>query len=419
MVHPAGRVCALVLATGVALVSALPGQSQRKKAATDPYTGGDAKAMARIGYESFGPFELGTGHDTKAVEELLGTEPIIWIETEHFRIGCALSPLRLRGQQDWSKEWIKKVREELDELRPKMPKGKLKKRVKSLDPWLRAHLMAQRLEKIYDEVSGVLGREDKWFAEGERDPRFAETFVGLGPYFGMKEKYTVLMLQKGGSLARYTRQYRGGEMAEPIRHHDQAFGSMYWGCSQESANNLYQGDYALHASLVFNVAHNLYTSYRCFGHDLPPWLVTGLAHWHARNVSPRFPVYERKDDQDKRDRSPFWDWDARVQGLIKHDVFEPLGDLVVHDSAGTFGIEQHMQAWAVVDYLMASKPEQLAKFVHELKHPFHGRLRMPTTAELQQRQQEAFATAFGSEVQAVDAAWRKDASKRKKKKRRR
>ena len=418
MVQPTGRVCALVLATGVALISALPAQGQRQKAGTDPYTGGDADAIARLGYESLGPFELGTGHDTLAVENLLGTEPLVWIETRHFRIGCALSPLRLRGQQDWSKEWIKKVKVELDELREKLPKGKLKKRVKTLDPWLRAHLMAQRLEKLYAEVRDVLDRDDEWFANGERDPRKAEEFAGLGPYLGMKEKYTVLMLQKGGSLARYTRQYRGREMEQPIRHHDQAFGSMYWGCSLESANNLFQGDYALHASLAFNVAHNLYTGYRCFGHDLPPWLVTGLAHWHARNVSPRFPVYDRKDDGDKRDRSPFWDWDARVKGLIKHDVFEPLGDLVAHDSAGSFGIEQHMQAWAVVDYLMASKPKQLAKFVHELKSPFHGRVRMPTKEELQQRQQQAFAAAFGSEVQVVDAAWRKDASSKKKKRRR-
>jgi len=419
MVQPTGRVCALVLATGVALVSALPSQSQRKKAGTDPYTGGDAKAIAKLGYESLGPFELGTGHDTKVVENLLGTEPLIWIETAHFRIGCALSPLRLRGQQDWSKAWIKSVKAELDELRPKMPKGKLKKTVKTLDPWLRAHLMAQRLENLYAEVSGVLDRDDAYFKDGDRDPRNAAAFAGEGPYLGMREKFTVLMLQKGGSLARYTRQYRDREMEQPVRHHDQAFGSIYWGCSEESANNLFRSDYALHASLAFNVSHNMYTCYRCFGHDLPPWLVTGLAHWHSRRVSPRFPVYDRKTDADRRDRSPFWDWDARVKGLIKHDVFEPLGDLVSHQSAGSFGIEQHMQAWAVVDYLMASKPEQLAKFLHELKHPFHGRLRMPTEEELQQRQEQAFAAAFGSEVTAVDAAWRKDASKKKKRRRKR
>ena len=77
-----------------------------------------------------------------------------------------------------------------------------------------------------------------------------------------------------------------------------------------------------------------------------------------------------------------------------------------------------MQAWAVVDYLMAAKPKQLAKFLHELKNPFHGRLRMPSTEELKKRQQDAFAAAFGSEVTAVDAAWRKDASKRKRRRKR-
>lgn len=419
MVLPTGRACALVLAIGVTLLAALAGQSQRQKAGKDPYTEGDAEAIAKLGYVSLGPFPFGTGHTSTTIEELLGTEPLIWIETAHFRIGCALSPLKLRGQQDWSKEWIKKVQAELDVLRPKLPKGKLKKRVKMLDPWLRAHLMAQRLEHLYAEVLEVIDRDDTWFAQGPRDPRFPKDFVGLGPFMGMKEKFTVLMLQKGASHARYTRQYRGREIDQPIRHHDQQFGSIYWGCTEETANNLYKSDYALHSNLVFNVAHNLYTCYRCFGHDLPAWLVTGLAHWHSRRVSPRFPVYDRKDDRDRKDRSPFWDWDARVAGLIKHDVFEPLDKLVGHETAGSFGIEQHMQAWAVVDYLMANHPKELAKFLCELKDPFHGRLRSPSKEELAKRQTDAFAAAFGSEVTAVDAAWRKDAGKRKPKRKRR
>ena len=208
-------------------------------------------------------------------------------------------------------------------------------------------------------------------------------------------------------------------MKESIRHCDLQFGCMFWGASQESASNLFQSDYALHASLAFNVAHNLYSSYRCFGHNLPPWLVTGLAHWHSRRVTGRFPSYDRKDQNDRRDRNPFWDWDARVMGLVRNDVFEPLADLVVVESGGAFGIEQHMQSWSVVSYLVAERPDQLASFLHQLKAPFHGRLRNPTADELQRRQREAFEAAFGSSVAAVDAAWRSVAGKKKRKKRNR
>jgi len=389
------------------------GQKARSRAGPDPYTRGEQASVEALGYVSLGPFQFGTGHDTASVEELLGTEPLVWIETAHFRIGCALSPLRLRGQQEWSKEWIKKVRDELDELRPKLPKGRLKKRVKELDPWLRAHLMAQRLERLYEEVLEVLGRDDAWFAAANYDASDADAFTGQGPYLGMREKFAVLMLQKGSSIARYTRQHRGGEMKEPIRHCDLAFGSIYWGCSEESANGLYKGDYALHSNLVFNVANNLYSGYRCFGHNLPAWLVTGLSHWHSRRVSPRFPVYDRLDDTDSRDRSPFWDWDARVRGLVKYDAFGSLADLMKVQTAGQFGIEQHMQAWAVVGYLVDANKEQVGTFLHRLKSPFHGRVRMPTDAELQQRQQDVFVSTFGCEPAALDAAWREATKKRK------
>ena len=106
------RSTGLLIAGSLALATALGAQGQRKQAGPDPYTGGDRALLERLGYVSLGPFELGTGHDSTSVEELLGTEPLAWIETAHFRLGCSLSPLLLRGQQDWSKEWIKKVRDE-------------------------------------------------------------------------------------------------------------------------------------------------------------------------------------------------------------------------------------------------------------------------------------------------------------------
>jgi len=417
MVRPAATSFALACVSA-SLTPMLAAQDQRQRASADPYTRGEPEVLAKLGYETFGPFELGTGHDTRAVEALLGTEPLVWIETAHFRLGCALSPVALRGQHDWSKEWIRSVRGELDELRELLPKGRLKKRIRSLDPWLRAHLMARRLEQLYAEVCGVLGRDDEWFRDGGRDANRPDEFTGVGPYLGMKQKQVVLLLQKSGGMSRYTRQYCGRETSEPVRHHDLGFGSMFWGCSQESADNLFQGDYPLHANLAFNVAHNLYTSYRCFGHDLPPWLVTGLAHWHARRVTPRFPCYDREDPRDRRDRSPFWDWDARVAGLVKHDVFESLADLCAVESAGKFGIEQHMQSWAVVHYLASERPAQLAQFVHDLKDPFHGRLRVPTSEELQRRQRASFAAAFGGEPDALDADWRAFVARQKRRRRR-
>ena len=335
--------------------------------------------------------------------ELLGTEPLIWIETAHFRLGCAVSPLALKGREDWSRDWIKKTRQELTELSKVLPG--IKPKTKVLDPWLRAHLIARRLELLYAEVLDILGLADDWFPATPGDARDPESFRGLGPYMGMKEKFTVLLLQKGASHARYTRAFHNNEIENPIRYHDIAMSCMYWGCSEETAEGLFRNDMALHSHITFNVAHNLYTCFRAYGHDLPPWLATGLGHWHSRRVSPRFPTYDRKHDDDTDMRSAFWEWDKRVKGLAKNEVFEPFEKLIDRDNAGAFGLEQHIHAWALVDFLLATRKAETARFLHLLKAPFHGRLRMPTDQELQIRQRDAFGEAYGVEIAELEQLW--------------
>ncbi len=395
----------------------LPGQGQRAKAGPDPYTKNEPALLAKAGYESLGPFAFGTGQTTAGIEELLGTEPLMWVETKHFRLGCSLPAVAMKGRENWRADWRKQVTAELKELRAIFPK--LKKKPKQLDPWLRTHLYALRLEKIYREVSDVLGVEDSWFPTQPRDVEVAEEYRGKGPFFGMEQKYTVLILRTGASHARYTRAYHGFEMAEPIRVHDAKHGSMYWGCSMETANGLFRIDHALHANLAFNISHNLYTSFRGFNHDLPAWLVTGLGHWHARQVTPRFPTYDRKDDKDHDPRSPFWQWDVRVQGLVKNKVFEAVAPFIDRFDAGKFGVEQHMQSWSLVDFLLKHKRPQMRTFLHHMKDPFHARRRLPTAQELLTRQREQLIKAFDCDVDSLDVAWRSAVLATKSKKRRR
>lgn len=398
---PAWPRCLLALALPLAAARA---QSVRVEVGPDPYTGGEADALAAAGYVSLGPFEFGTNHNTATVAELLGTEPLAWIETAHFRIGCALSPLEVKGKEEWSRDWIDKTRRELTELKKLLPR--VNPRAKVLDPWLRAHLTAWRLEQLYAEVLANLGLREEWFPKEPGDPRDPEHFRGLGPYLGMQQKYEVLLLRRSASHARYTRAFQGQEIGEPIRYHDGAFGCMYWGASEETADGLFAIDMALHAHLVFNVAHNLYTGYRAFGHDLPAWLSIGLGHWHARRVSPRFPTYDRRDDSDRDPRSAFWEWDQRVWGMTKHGVFEPLATFLERDKPGEFGLEQHIESWALVDFLLTTKKAATFRFLHQLKAPFHGRTRFPTPQELQTRQRDALRDAFDCDAAGLEQQWR-------------
>ncbi len=398
-------------ALSLAALAAPRAQTVRVEAGPDPYTNGEPEALAKAGYVSFGPFPFGTGHTTAQVEELLGTEPLIWIETAHFRIGCALPALELKGREEWSRDWIAKTRDEIAELRKVLPG--IQKKPKVLDPWLRAHLIAWRLEQLYAGVLENLGRTDDWFPRTADDPTAAAAYRGLGPYLGMKEKFAVLLLQQGASHARYTRAYHGAEIDQPIRYHDIEFGSMYWGCSEETANGLFRNDMALHAHLNFNVAHNLYTCYRGFGHHLPAWLATGLGHWHSRRVSPRFPTFDRRYDEDRKMRSAFWEWDKRVHGLTKHDVFEPLDAFLDRANAGDFGLEQHIQSWALVDFLIETRRAETFAFVHALKEPFHARRRVPTEQELRVRQRDALRDQLSFDAAALEAAWREHVLDRK------
>ena len=370
----------------------------------DPYTAGDAVLRKRLGYTSVGgPFPFGTGQDTAAISELLADEPLLWIETEHFRLGCSLSELRLRG--DFGNEWLEQVRGELKQLANRLPQLKADTRV--LDPWLRAHLIAMRLEALYDEVAANL-------RESERDPGATGLAGGdgNGPFLGMNQKFTVLLVKKCSSLARYTRAHQGGESEDPMRRHDVMFDCTFWGAAEETSDRLFANDFALHAHLVFNVAHNLYSSYRGHGHDLPPWVPVGLGHWHARHVTPRFPAYDRKSDRDRVLSTTFWQWDKRVDDMLRNGTFRPLPEFCLLGDSAEFGVEQHVQSWALVDWLMQTRKDQFMRFIRLYKEPFRGRKRAVNVDERRDRQNEAMQKSLRLDPAGLEQAWREFVRKR-------
>ncbi|MCR9245843.1 MAG: hypothetical protein NXI31_12495 [bacterium] len=374
---------------------------------TDPYTGGEKANLERARYASLGPFEFGNAHTTTTIEALLGDERLHWIETEHFHLGCALSELSLKRGD---KQWIKSVKAELKRLRERLPT--IKKSVRRLDPWLRAHLIAQRLEDLYAKVQTDLGWNGRKFPEKPMNPADAASYMGKGPYLGMQQKYAVLIVRRGASLARYTRAHASGETREPFRFHAPGVGTLVFVIAEESSEGLMGNDQALHSQLAYNVAVNLINGYRSYGHDLPPWLTFGIAHHYSRQVSPRYPAYERKGDGDEEDSS-FWKWDERARGLLKHDVFESLTDLFLRERIANFDMEQHIQAWSLVDFLMRERPKELGMLVHGLKAPFHQQHKLPSHKELLARQDECVKAAFDLTVEELEAVWRKGATKRR------
>src|SRR5688572_8185956 len=127
---------ALAVLLALAAAPAFAGQ-KKNDGANCPYCKGDAELMAKAKLVSHGGFEFGI-NDTAKIDAYLAAADIRWLESEHFQIGLALSPHKVKEEEK------KKVRAELAKLAEVLPE--VDTRTKILDPWLRLHLYAQRCE---------------------------------------------------------------------------------------------------------------------------------------------------------------------------------------------------------------------------------------------------------------------------------
>jgi hypothetical protein len=249
-------------------------------------------------------------------------------------------------------------------------------------------------------------RDDTFPAAPGNNPADPKKFYGLGPYLGLPQKYLVLIPSRAASLARYTRAYQGFETDRPRRYFDLEYKGMVFAVAEESSNGLMKNDFALYTHLVYNLAYTLYTSYRWFGHDLPPWLIGGLAHWHGRRICPRFQAYDRRHDDTNLEQREFWKWDERAPGLLRNGAFESIDALMRRPTMTEFGMEQHIQSWAFVDFLMATRKAATMKFLHDMKDPFHDLRRPPSQEELLERAKTCLQSAFGLDAAGLEAAWK-------------
>ena len=96
-IHRLRRLLSLVLLGTCALGLTLPAAAQKKRdkdlpanhIANDPYTEGDPEAVERAGYFATGGFEFAAS-DTATIDARYPKETIVWLETAHFQLGCAM-----------------------------------------------------------------------------------------------------------------------------------------------------------------------------------------------------------------------------------------------------------------------------------------------------------------------------------------
>ncbi len=395
----------LALASAVALPASLHAQVKDRADKppawkTDPYESTDPETMKAAGYVAHAPFRLGDDHDTADVERLLGTVKVIWIETEHFKIGSALPPFEVPVE----KKIRAKISDELKRLQTKLPK--VKPTARTLDPWLRLHLFAQRCEDQYADFQKRMGVTDADFPQTP-DRGKPEDYRGEGPYLGMRGKFTVLLFEKSSALARYGERWLGGATLEAKRHLFHGDGSLLIALATENPlGGAPKNDTELHAHLAFNLAHNLLDGFKFFWYQLPVWWNEGVAHWYSRRIDPQYISFSGMNEDVAAARRE-WDWPPKIRARLKFDHYTKADELMSRFDFAKMSFADHMMAWSRVDYLFSLGDEGIAKFTKMMKGKIPMAGATPTHDEILARQKDALLAAFGLDAAGLDEAWKK------------
>ncbi len=411
LVQLAARLVLLCLTAAPAAASVVGGGSAAGGApdeAVDPYTRGDPAAMQAAGYVSFGPFPWAAKHTTEDIEAILGDVPMLWLETTHFRIGCSLPAYKVTNAEK------RKIGAELEQLAERIPR--VKKRTKVLDPWLRLHLFAQRIEDLHADFCDLAGVTDTDFAhlpqtaaapvaDGEPSASTPATYMGEGPCLGMRDKFTLLLCEKTSTLARYKVRFtQSGGGASTIKWAFPEPASLMFGTAVEIGNGTYDEDTKLHCHVVFNLIHNLVNGFKYYGYQLPVWLPEGLAHSYRRQIDSdvlQFSAIKLRgtlsEDED--------DWAVRVRARVKHEYYPASSELLRRSDWDDMTLTEHMMIWSRVDFLLAQGRDRFAVLLDRIKDRPYDESGMLPPERILERQDLALREAYDLDLQSFDEAW--------------
>ena len=403
------RLLALTITCALALMSALPAQRGKKadRWREDPYTKGADSALQKLGYENLGPFAWGDDHDTARIEQTLGkASRIRWVETKHFRIGSTLPTWKTIRKGKHAKRRRAQLGSELEKLRSKLPK--LKKRPKALDPWLRVHLFAQRLEELYAEVELRVQKAPK----PKPSPAHYKQLEGFPP------KFLVLLFSRKTELERYLSVFLNDNTKQPKRHIFPKNGSPLFATAVESYPTLHD-DSALHAHVVFHVVHNMVDAYRGNYYRIPVWFPEGLAHYYSRRIddgASNWSVQPRSEGDMREQKKT---WEQLERSLAKAKTYTPLDEVMAWTSFDKLRFKDHLASWSRVSYLMSLDEQGLGTFLNGLKGQRHATGATISGPEVLKRQANAFEAAWKRNGKSIDEAWQSWVLSKKKPKKRR
>jgi hypothetical protein len=278
-------------------------------------------------------------------------------------------------------------------------------RTRTLDPWLRVHLFAQRLEDLYADLQTRLRVTDADFpAAGETAPT-GEPSMGEGPYLGQPGKYAVLLLEKRSGLGRYGRRYGGTDADAPLRLGFPRSGVLCFVTCSEFFEGDFACDTALRCHVVWNVVQILLDGYKGYHHVLPRWWREGLAHWYVRRIEPRFGCFSQLREP-MAEAVEQWDWEPKVRARVGFGVYPRAEELLTWSAASPLSLADNAMMWSRVDYLMSLEGDGFARFMSRLSDPIPAPAgQVPGPEAVAARQSEALRLAWDLDAESFDARW--------------
>ena len=366
-------------------------------AANDPSTrGGDPEFMKAAGYVSMGGFEFGPAPDTTAeTNEHIGYLDIRWIETAHFEIGISLPKVKVtQSERD-------KVRAELTEMQEYFG-DKIDPRTRSLDPWLRTHLYAKRIEEHYARIQAMLGVTDADFKDNRAKWNQVSKYMGIGPYLGQSGKYEVLILPSEGAHKTYMRDRLGLTTELSQRWNIIPRDSMTMIIHTDQGK--FKVDEALHGHIVFNLTHNLLNGYKHYSYDMPVWVMEGAAHWFERELSPRFNTFDGAEGS-APDLTSKSKWRPEAKKILGSSKAPSFPGLISKRTFADLELDDHFALWSVFDFLMTVHPEFLKVYFGTLAGLKNAE-GFDDYGALGDRQRTVFKESLGMTYGKFEAAWK-------------
>jgi hypothetical protein len=397
--------CVSVLALAATLAQPGLAQAQDKlpKWKLDPYTKNKPEALQKAGYVSYGPFPFGYHGSgpmtTEQVEKHLSYVQLLWVETPHFRIGTDLPTYTIPLEP----EFKNKIRAELERLAEKIPNVNPKTR--TLDPWLRLHLFAQRCEDLYAEFSQLAGVKDADFPAPGGATQPGGVYMGMGPYLGMRDKYLLLLVNKEGTFKDYMKNYLGRDSKFGQRWHFKDIGALIYTISCDSMEGRLKDDTAMHCDVAFNISQNLLDGFRHYSYDLPVWMREGIGHWFNRRVNRRFNSFDQNEGS-TADMKNEWEWEVycRMKLVQGGGKFAPFSEAFTWRDFGSITFNDHVAVWSRIDFMMSMGQEKWRAFLFEVK----GRTDIKGLADqsdLVGATRQALQKAYGLNVLDFDSKW--------------